>query len=415
MGEEPGTLEEVYEPFLIQEGFLKRTPRGREATRLAYEHLGLKPPARRPRRRATRSPSCRSPDRATPLHRAQAPVRLEDLDYDLPPELIAQHPAARREDARLLVVERASGRLHDSRIADLRALAAPRRRAGLNETRVRPARLDVRRASGGRVELLFVRPEPGGLLARAREAGEEGRGPARLLTTDDGCLALEVVGPASEGERVVRVVAGRPRRALEAHGRVPLPPYIHRAARARGPRALPDRLRARGRRGRGAHGGAALHEALLGALAAQGVSRVPAAAARRPRHVPAHRRARPAGARMDEEWFELAEGPPRRWAPPAPRADASSPWGRPACARSSRLRPNGGGLAAASGWTRKFILPPYAFRAVDALLTNFHLPRTTLLLLVAALAGEELLRRAYAHAVPERYRFYSYGDAMLVV
>ena len=76
---------------------------------------------------------------------------------------------------------------------------------------------------------------------------------------------------------------------------------------------------------------------------------------------------------------------------------------------------NGGALAPARGWTRKFILPPYEFRAVDALLTNFHLPRTTLLLLVAALAGEESLRRAYAHAVAERYRFYSYGDAMLVV
>jgi S-adenosylmethionine:tRNA ribosyltransferase-isomerase len=76
---------------------------------------------------------------------------------------------------------------------------------------------------------------------------------------------------------------------------------------------------------------------------------------------------------------------------------------------------NGGTLAAASGWTRKFIHPPYRFQAVDALMTNFHLPRTTLLLLVGALAGEELLRAAYAHAVRERYRFYSYGDAMLVV
>ena len=87
---------------------------------------------------------------------------------------------------------------------------------------------------------------------------------------------------------------------------------------------------------------------------------------------------------------------------------ASSPWAPPRCA-------HGGTLAAARGWTRKYILPSYRFQAVDALLTNFHLPRTTLLLLVAAFAGEEPVRRAYAHAIAERYRFYSYGDAMLIV
>jgi S-adenosylmethionine:tRNA ribosyltransferase-isomerase len=155
-------------------------------------------------------------------------VRLEDLDYDLPSGLIAQHPAERREDARLLVVERASGALHDSRIADLDRWLRPGDTLALNETRVRPARLDVRRASGGRVELLVVRPEPGGLWRVLAKPAKKAP-PGEVLTSEGGGLALEVVGIGTEGERVVRVVAGDLDRELEAHGRVPLPPYIHRS------------------------------------------------------------------------------------------------------------------------------------------------------------------------------------------
>jgi S-adenosylmethionine:tRNA ribosyltransferase-isomerase len=119
---------------------------------------------------------------------------------------------------------------------------------------------------------------------------------------------------------------------------------------------------------------------------------------------------------MDAEWFEV--GPEA-----AARLNRSrAAGGRIVAVGTTSVRTlesacdaNGGTLGAAAGWTRKFILPPYSFQAVDALLTNFHLPRTTLLLLVGAFTGEELLRHAYAHAIRERYRFYSYGDAMLVV
>ena len=342
-------------------------------------------------------------------------MRLEDLDYDLPPGLIAQHPAERREDARLLVLERASGALHDSRIAELGRWLRPGDALVLNETRVRPARLDVRRASGGRIELLVVRPEPGGhwrVLAKPAKKAP----PGAALTTDDGCLTLEVVEVGPEGERVVRVVAGDLDRALEAHGRVPLPPYIHRPPEP-GDRERYQTVFARVD-GAVAAPTAGLHfsEALLDSLAAQGVARVnlllhvgpgtfrPIAAADPRDHV------------MDEEWFDV--GGEAVAALHAARAGG----GRIVVVGTTAVRAlesacdaNGGSLAAARGWTRKFILPPYEFRAVDALLTNFHLPRTTLLLLVAALAGEELLRRAYAHAVAGRYRFYSYGDAMLVV
>jgi S-adenosylmethionine:tRNA ribosyltransferase-isomerase len=342
-------------------------------------------------------------------------MRLEDLDYELPPELIAQHPPARREDARLLVVERATGVLHDDTIANLGRWLRPKDALALNETRVIAARLDTHRKSGGRVELLLVRPEPDGtwrVLAKPAKKAS----PGETLSTADGGLDLEVTAEGEEGERVVRVVRGDLRAALEAHGEVPLPPYIHRApepedreryqtvfARVEGAVAAPT---------------AGLHftPALLESLQAAGI-----AIARIVLHVgPGTFRpisaVDPGQHRMDAEWYEVGE--PAAHALLAARARGGrvvAVGTTVARALESACDSNAGRIAAASGWTRKFILPPYRFQAVDALLTNFHLPRTTLLLLVAAFAGEEPMRRAYAHAVAQRYRFYSYGDAMLLV
>jgi S-adenosylmethionine:tRNA ribosyltransferase-isomerase len=199
------------------------------------------------------------------------------------------------------------------------------------------------------------------------------------------------------GERVVRVTRGDLNEVLSAQGEIPLPPYIHRAPEA----ADVERYQTVYARTGGAVASptAGLHftPELLEALEVAGVG-----AARLLLHVgPGTFRpvteSDPARHLMDEEWFELPE----------------------AAATTLRAARERGGRIVAVGTTSvralKFILPRYRFQAVDALLTNFHLPRTTLLLLVAAFAGEELLRRAYAHAVGERYRFYSYGDAMLVV
>jgi S-adenosylmethionine:tRNA ribosyltransferase-isomerase len=119
---------------------------------------------------------------------------------------------------------------------------------------------------------------------------------------------------------------------------------------------------------------------------------------------------------MDEEWFEVTADAAQRLVAARARGGRIVAVGTTAVRTlESACDANGGALGPARGWTRKYILPPYEFRAVDALITNFHLPQTTLLLLVAAFAGEELTRRAYAHAIAERYRFYSYGDAMLIV
>jgi len=349
-------------------------------------------------------------------------MRLDFLDYQLPPERIAQRPAARREDARLLLVDRARGTLEDRGIADLPGLLRPGDALALNETRVFPARLQAHRlpdpalpGAPGTVELLFVRPEAAGgwrVLAKPAKRARAGT----VLEAAGGALRLEVTDAKESGERVVAVRAGDLEATLRAAGEVPLPPYIHRApepadreryqtvyARVEGAVAAPT---------------AGLHftPALLAAIEARGV-----AIARVLLHVgPGTFRPitadDPAAHVMDEERYEVTE------AAAATLAAARARGGRIVAVGTTTVRAlesacdaNRGALGSARGATRKYILPPYRFQAVDALLTNFHLPRTTLLLLVAAFAGEELTKRAYAHAVAAGYRFYSYGDAMLVV
>jgi S-adenosylmethionine:tRNA ribosyltransferase-isomerase len=365
-------------------------------------------------------------------------VRLEDLDYDLPEELIAQHPAARREDARLLVVERDSGRLHDRLVSDLPEWLRAGDVLALNETRVRPARLDVFRESGGRVELLFVRPGAGegegaGAWRVLAKPAKHLR-PGAVLATADGALALEAVGEGEQGERLVRIVRGDLAETLRREGALPLPPYIRHVPDA----ADAERYQTVFSRVEGAVASptAGLHfsESLLADLASRGVGQARVLLHVGPGTFRPVTAADPREHRMDEEWFDLSAEAA------ATLAAARTAGGRIVAVGTTSVRTlesacdaNAGALAAASGWTRKFIHPPYCFQAVDALMTNFHLPRTTLLLLVAAfiggagapadgaeadaaaLSGQELLREAYAHAVKERYRFFSYGDAMLVV
>jgi S-adenosylmethionine:tRNA ribosyltransferase-isomerase len=342
-------------------------------------------------------------------------MRLEDLDYDLPADRIAQHPTARREASRLLVVERASGRLSDSHFERLGEWLRPGDALALNETRVIPARLEVRRATGGRVELLFVRPEADGawrVLAR----------PARLmrtkdrLATEDGSLEIEVTGAGDEGERLVRVTHGDLQATLAERGEMPLPPYLRRGAEPQDR----ERYQTVFARVDGAVAAptAGLHFSgeLLGKLEAIGI-----ATARIVLHVgPGTFRpvtaADPRDHRMDEEWFEVDASAAATLNGARARGGRIVAVGTTAVrALESACDANDGALAAAGGWTRKYIHPPYAFRAVDAMVTNFHLPRTTLLLLVAAFAGVETTRRAYAHALDAGYRFYSYGDAMLIL
>ena len=346
-------------------------------------------------------------------------MRADLLDYELPPELIAQHPPERRDEARLLVVERASGLLHDAHITDLERWLRPHDVLALNETRVIPARLRVRRPSGGQLELLFVRPlsAAGGRDERWRVLARPARH-ARIgvqLTSAAGSVTLEVMSEGERGEREVRIASGDLAAALRSEGEIPLPPYIHRPASA----SDRERYQTVFARVDGAVAAptAGLHftPELLARLAVLGI-----AEARLLLHVgPGTFRpiaGDPEAHVMDEEWFELAEPAAASLTAARVRGGRIVAVGTTAVrALESACDANAGAIAPASGWARRFIRPPYQFQAVDALLTNFHLPRTTLLLLVAAFAGEDVVRRAYAHAVAGRYRFYSYGDAMLVV
>ena len=352
---------------------------------------------------------------------------VRDFDYDLPDDRIAQEPAPRGEN-RLLVLDAPVGSAaRHRRIGDLPELLRPGDLLVVNDTRVIPARLFGHRVleggdEGGRVELLLgerldgegTRSEEWEVLARP---GRKARVGVRLRFGDG--LEAEVVERLGDGRYRVRFSeAVEPR--LELLGHVPLPPYIKRADRPE------DRERYQTvfaeRPGAIAAPTAGLHftEGLLERLAARGI-----ATARVTLHVGIGT-FKPVTAElvhehlMDEERYEVPE------ATPAAIREARSRGGRvvavgttvvrtleSAAARAEAAGLPPGEVAAGAGRTGLFIYPGFRFRAVDALLTNFHLPRSTLLMLVAAFAGRERLLAAYEEAIAEGYRFYSYGDAML--
>jgi S-adenosylmethionine:tRNA ribosyltransferase-isomerase len=336
--------------------------------------------------------------------------RLSDFDYALPPELIAQAPAARRRDSRLLHVT--PDALADLAFADLPDLVAPGDLMVFNDTRVIRARFFGRRTSGGRVELLLERitgdaqawvqlrashpPRPGGVIELTAGAR------AQVLARDDRFfhLRFEGTGPLEAW--------------LERHGEVPLPPYIAHPADA----ADAERYQTVYARHPGAVAAptAGLHfdDAMLAALDARGVARAfvtlhVGAGTFQPvqtEDLAAHR--------MHSERFHV----PADTVAAIARARAAG--GRILAVGTTSLRAleaaagQDGTVRAGDAETDLFILPGYRFRAVDRLLTNFHLPRSTLLMLVSAFAGRERIRTAYEHAVAGRYRFFSYGDATLL-
>jgi S-adenosylmethionine:tRNA ribosyltransferase-isomerase len=250
------------------------------------------------------------------------------------------------------------------------------------------------------------------VLARPAKKASAGT----TLFAAGGSLAIRVESEGEEGERVVRVVAGDLESTLRTRGEIPLPPYIRRAPTGEDA----DRYQTVFARIDGAVASptAGLHfsSELLDRLASSGVRRAEVVLHVGPGTFRPIASEDPREHRMDEEWFEVPQTTADAIAATrAARARIVAVGTTSVRALESACDLSDGAPGPARGWTRKFILPPYEFRAVDALLTNFHLPRTTLLLLVAAFAGESLMRDAYAHAVKERYRFYSYGDAMFIV
>jgi S-adenosylmethionine:tRNA ribosyltransferase-isomerase len=343
-----------------------------------------------------------------------------DYDYELPPELIASRPLGRRDASRLLCVDRITETLSDRTFDSLPELLAPGDALVVNDSRVFPARLLGEKPTGARAEVLLIRPVDGfdsehpdvwEAIVRPGSKLKPGR---RVEVAPD--FSIEIIGSSSDGTRTVRLVGDTPPwDLLQRHGHVPLPPYIERAddeddreryqtvyARPVGSVAAPT---------------AGLHftRELLQRMRGLGVRVVeltlhvgigtfrPVAAERIEGH------------ELHAEHFEFPHGSAETLN--EVRAAGGRVWavGTTSCRVLETVCGADRRFRAGSGTTDLFLHPPYQFRGVDGLVTNFHLPRSSLLMLVSAFAGHRLTLAAYRHAVAAGYRFYSYGDAMVII
>ena len=341
-------------------------------------------------------------------------------DYELPQDLVAQEPLADRDAARLLVVDRGGGGVAHHGIRDLPRLLDPGDLLVVNDTRVVPARLIGRRErTGGRWEGLYLRIDEEGhwvLIVRTRGRPETGE---RIVVVDrDGAdgLLLEVVGRSTGGTwRLRPLVSGSAPELLARVGRMPLPGYIRGGAERPGDRERYQTVFAR-EAGSAAAPTAGLHftPEVFAALAARGIDRAevtlhvglgtfrPITADTLDGHV------------MHREWCTCPASAVAAVERTRNRGGRVVAVGTTAV-RTLETAAHGGTLSPWQGTTDLFIKPGFPFRVVDALLTNFHMPRTTLMVLVSALATRDFVMRAYAEAIRERYRMLSYGDAMLIL
>ncbi len=341
-------------------------------------------------------------------------LKTADYDYVLPAELIAQAPLARRDDSRLMVVHRSTGAIEHRMFRDMADLIAPGDLLVRNVTRVFRARLLGTRDSGAPAEVFLLKPlgddrweamvQPGGKLH-----------PPRVVHIAPGFDA-QIVDITDRRTRIVQLRAdGSVSAAIERHGHVPLPPYIERGDAATDIERYQTVYAAQS--GSVAAPTAGLHftPELFAAIHARGA---------RLADVTLHVGAgtfKPVDTEaisdhvMHEEWYDV----PAVTAAAAngARAAGNAVWavGTTSLRTLESSMASDGTIRAGTGDTRIFIHPPHAVRSTDRLITNFHLPRSTLLMLVAAFAGYDLMRAAYAAAVQERYRFYSYGDAMVIL
>ncbi len=343
-----------------------------------------------------------------------ARLRTADFEYDLPAELIAQDPLPDRAASRLLVLDRSKGVIRHGRFPDIIDLIAPEDVLVLNVSRVIPARLHGKREMGRVAELLLVRELPDGSWIAMGHPGGKLKPGRRVTFGDDS--AVEIVDRLGGGLRRVRFVGALDARAtLAKYGEVPLPPYVRRPPRAED--------RERYQTVYAAHDGsvaaptAGLHftSELLSRILAKGVAVAELDLHVGPGTFKPVQESDIANHRMDSEDFALSE------AAAAAINDRRQAGGRvwavgTTVARTLETCAGARGIIIpGAGQTHLFIHPPFAFQAVDRLLTNFHLPRSTLLMLVCAFGGFERVMRAYGEAIEQRYRFYSYGDAMLVL
>jgi len=347
---------------------------------------------------------------------------VSDFDFDLPDSLIAQHPAPRGA-SRLLVVDRAAGSWHEARIGDLPQLLSPGDLLVVNDSRVFPARLLGRRdPSGGAAECLLLEQVDDAHWQALVHPGQKLKNGARLIFDDPErapgvALHAEVLERRFFGRRLVKLWVeggGAIQNAIDALGHIPLPPYIHR------PDTPEDRERYQtvyaASRGSIAAPTAGLHfdRELLGRIEQAGIRRAPVTLhvgygtfkPVRVERVDAHT--------VDMERFEIpaATAAAIRETHDAHRRVVAV--GTTTTRALESAADGEGGVRQGAAASELFIYPGYRFQVVDALVTNFHLPRSSLLMLVAAFAGRDLTLAAYRDAVARGFRFYSYGDAMLI-
>ncbi|MEX1187238.1 MAG: tRNA preQ1(34) S-adenosylmethionine ribosyltransferase-isomerase QueA [Gemmatimonadaceae bacterium] len=340
--------------------------------------------------------------------------RTADYDFDLPPELIAQTPAERRDESRMLVLDRAAGTIAHRKFTDLPEYLSAGDALVLNSSKVIRARLLGTRDSGAPAEVMLIKPLGDGRYEAMVHPGGKLR-PGRRVTVSPE-LQVQIQEMTDRRTRIVQLHTELPfAEAIERFGHIPLPPYIRRADESADARRY-QTVYAR-EPGSVAAPTAGLHftEQVLENIRKRGVSIAKVvlhvgAGTFKPVEVED-----PAEHMMHEEWFKI----------PAATADILNA----TRARGARIIAVGttsvrtleagirsdGRFEAATGETTIFMRPGFQFKAVDGMLTNFHLPRSTLLMLVAAFTGYDLIMKAYENAIAERYRFYSYGDAMLIV
>ena len=344
---------------------------------------------------------------------------IDAYDYELPRELIAQHPLPQRGDARLLVVRRDRGELEHWHIRDLPELLAPDDLLVLNNTRVIPARLaGYRKRTQGRWSGLFLQEEDGVWRVLSKARGKLQAGESIVLQSRDlqDVCELTMLTPLEQGQWAAQPNSETPTwELLEQVGRVPLPPYIRDGQMADSDEVSYQTVFA-SQPGAVAAPTAGLHftDSLLETLKAKGLETCqitlhvglgtfrPIAVEQLDQHV------------MHSERGELSPQTAERIRQKKQAGGRVVSVGT-TVTRVLETAAAEGELQSWRGQTELFIRPPYQFRAVDALLTNFHLPKSTLLVLVRCFGGDQLIQRAYQEAVQEGYRFYSYGDAMLIL
>jgi S-adenosylmethionine:tRNA ribosyltransferase-isomerase len=343
-------------------------------------------------------------------------VDLSEFDYPLPDQAIAQAPADERDQSRLLTIDRARSAFADHRFVELPDLLRPDDCVVVNDSRVIPARMLARDGTGREIELLFVEPERDGRWRAMVRPGRRCR-PGAELSAGDGAARFRVVTVEPDGTRVIERLDGAIAEAIERHGVPPLPPYIgHHAKPGSEDRERYQTVYAR-TPGSIAAPTAGLHftPTLLDRLRARGIEVHTLTLHVGPATFRPIKTAKIEDHVLPSERVEIPDSVAQAVnTARAARRRIVAVGTTTTRALESAARADGT-MTPMTGRADIFIVPGHRFRVVDALLTNFHLPRSSLLVLVSAFAGRDLILNAYRHAIANGYRFYSYGDATLIV